>query len=65
MGYVNEPDGVDFYVDPKPLTDKDKREISEVIAYYKSTGRKKKIAGHKQSNASMKNATTTEGIGSK
>jgi len=28
MGYVNEPDGVDFYVDPKPLTEKDKREIS-------------------------------------
>lgn len=43
MGYVNEPDGVDFYVDPKPLTDKDKREFSEVIAYYKSTGRKKKL----------------------
>ena len=43
MGYVNEPDGVDFYLDPKPLTDKNKREISEVIAYYKSTGRKKKL----------------------
>ena len=60
MGYVNEPDGVDFYLDPKPLTDKNKREISEVIAYYKSTGRKKKIAGYKQSKESMKNAATME-----
>ncbi len=65
MGYVNEPDGVDLYVDPKPLTDKDKREISEVIAYYKSTGRKKKIAAHKQSIASLKNPTSKEGVGLK
>ena len=43
MGYIKEPEGVDFFVDSKPLTEKDKREISDIIAYYKLTGRKKKI----------------------
>ena len=41
MGYIKEPPGVDFVVDPKPLTDEDRRIISEVIAHYKATGRKK------------------------
>jgi len=43
MGYINEPDGIDFYLDPKPLTTQDRKEISEIIAYYKLTGRKRKI----------------------
>jgi hypothetical protein len=43
MGYIREPEGVDFFVDPKPLTEKEKKEISEIIAYYRATGRKKKI----------------------
>jgi len=43
MGYINEPEGIDFYVDSKPLNDKDRKEISEIIAYYKLTGRKKKM----------------------
>ena len=41
MGYIKEPEGVDFFVDSKPLSDKDKKEISDIIAYYKLTGRKK------------------------
>ena len=40
MGYIKEPEGVDFFVDPKPLTAADRKRISEIIAYYKSTGRK-------------------------
>jgi len=40
MGYIKEPIGVDFFVDPKPLTAADKKRISEIIAYYKATGRK-------------------------
>ena len=36
-----EPYGIDFTVDPKPLTDGDRKMISEVIAYYNATGRKK------------------------
>jgi hypothetical protein len=43
MGYINEPEGIDFYVDSKPLTEKDRKEISDIIAYYKLTGRKRKI----------------------
>jgi hypothetical protein len=41
MGYIKEPAGVDFTVDPTPLTDEDRKMISEVIAHYKATGRKK------------------------
>jgi hypothetical protein len=31
MGYVKEPEGVDFVINGKPLTDKQKKEISEFI----------------------------------
>lgn len=31
MGYIKEPDGVDFIIKGKPLTDKQKKEISEFI----------------------------------
>lgn len=40
MGYIKEPTGVNFVVDSKPLTTADKKKISEVIAYYKATGKK-------------------------
>ena len=40
MGHIKEPNGVDFFVDPKPLTKEDKQKISELIAYYKRTGKK-------------------------
>ena len=40
MGYIKEPAGVDFVVDPTPLTTADKKKISEIIAYYKATGKK-------------------------
>jgi hypothetical protein len=40
MGYIKEPLGVDFVVDPKPLTKEERKRISDIIAYYKATGRK-------------------------
>ena len=40
MGYIKEPEGVDFFVDPRPLTAADRKRISEIIAYYKATGRR-------------------------
>jgi hypothetical protein len=40
MGYIKEPVGVDFVVDPTPLTDKERKRISEIIAYYKATGKR-------------------------
>jgi hypothetical protein len=40
MGYIKEPAGIDFVVDPTPLTAADRKKISEIIAYYKATVRK-------------------------
>lgn len=40
MGYIKEPAGVDFVVDATPLTKAERKRISEIIAYYKETGRK-------------------------
>ena len=40
MGYIKEPAGINFVVDPTPLTVADRKKISEIIAYYKATGKK-------------------------
>ena len=40
MGYIKEPAGIDFVVDQTPLTVADRKKISEIIAYYKATGKK-------------------------
>jgi hypothetical protein len=40
MGFIKEPKGIDFVVDPTPLTSEERKRISELIAYYKATGRK-------------------------
>ena len=40
MGYFKEPAGINFVVDPTPLTTADRKKISEIIAYYKATGKK-------------------------
>lgn len=58
MGYIREPKGVDFVVDPKPLTEKDRKMISETIAYYKATGRKKRIAVRKRTAGTVKKQKT-------
>ncbi len=40
MKHIKEPAGVDFVVDPTPLAAEDRKQISDIIAYYKATGRK-------------------------
>ncbi len=40
MGHIKEPNGVDFFVDPTPLSNEDRQLISDLIAYYKRTGKK-------------------------
>lgn len=40
MGHIKEPLGIDFVVDPTPLTEEEKKKISEIIAHYKATGKK-------------------------
>lgn len=54
MGYIKEPKGVDWVVDPKPLTDKDRQIISEAIRYYKNTGRKPKSSGKRSDSSNKK-----------
>jgi hypothetical protein len=36
MGYVKEPEGVDFIIKSEPLTDEDRKKISAFIAEYKA-----------------------------
>ena len=39
MGHIKEP--VDLFVENKPVTEEDKKQMSEIIAHYKATGKKK------------------------
>jgi hypothetical protein len=48
MGYIREPEGIDFVVDSRPLRKREKEQISEVIAHYKKTGVIKKITASKK-----------------
>ncbi len=42
MGYIKEPKGVDFIIQSKPLTDKERKEISKFIQEYKAKNANKK-----------------------
>jgi hypothetical protein len=55
MGYIKEPAGIDFVVDPTPLKAADRKKISEIIAYYKATGKKMPL----QKSTSKKRLTGT------
>ena len=52
MGLIKEPLDVDFYVDPRPLTKKEKEAISKHIREYKE-----KIAKRKKRRATKKNVS--------
>lgn len=54
MGYIKEPEGIDLNLSPMPLTDEDKKQISEIIAEYKKTGKVPKVRGLKKKIASRK-----------
>jgi hypothetical protein len=43
MGYIKEPKGVDFVVEPHVVTNEDRKVISDAIAYYKANGKFKRI----------------------
>jgi hypothetical protein len=57
MGHIKEPDGVDFIINGKPLTDKEKRAISEFIKADKDKIAKQKLrktkSAHKTKNLSI------------
>ncbi|GHB59831.1 hypothetical protein [Persicitalea jodogahamensis] len=42
MGYIKEPEGIDFVIKSKALTDKDRQEISAFIRAYKEKEIKEK-----------------------
>lgn len=53
MGYIKEPDGVDFIINGKPLTEKEKKAISNFIKADKEKiarqkARKKKTVSRKK-----------------
>jgi len=52
MGFIKEPKGVDFIIQSKPLTDKERKGISKHIAEYKVRNKKK------QANKSKKKQFT-------
>jgi len=54
MGYIKEPKGVDFVVEPHVVTDEDRKVISEAIAYYKAHGKFKKVAPPKRVSRTAK-----------
>jgi hypothetical protein len=51
MGHIKEPDGVDFIINGKPLTDKDKKAISEFIKADKEKIARQKLRKAKTSNS--------------
>ena len=53
MGFIKEPDGVDFVIQSKPLTKKQEQELSEYIA-------KRKVEIKIKKGKSINKITTTE-----
>jgi hypothetical protein len=56
MGYIKEPKGVDFVVEPHVVTAEDRRIISEAIAHYKATGKFKTAPKTKRVRRAQKKA---------
>lgn len=52
MGYIKEPEGVDFIIQSKPLTDKERKEISKFIQEYKAKNPAKSTEGKSRRSSS-------------
>ena len=52
MGYIKEPEGVDFIINGKPLTDKQRQEISDFI----KTDKANRLSLKKRPTKSRKNS---------
>ena len=51
MGHIKEPDGVDFIINGKPLTDKERKAISEFIKADKEKIARQKLRKAKSANS--------------
>ena len=54
MGYIKEPKGVDFVVEPHILTDEDQQIMSKIIADYKATGKITRAPRQKKTRSTSK-----------
>jgi hypothetical protein len=54
MGHIKEPKGVDFVIEPIPLTQEDQKMISKAIALYKATGKITKAPRRKKTRFTSK-----------
>ena len=54
MGYIKEPEGVDFIIQSKPLTDKERKEISKFIQDYKAKHASKKSVTKSRTSSKQK-----------
>ncbi|HEV3324561.1 MAG TPA: hypothetical protein VG052_03120 [Puia sp.] len=54
MGYIKEPKGVDFVVEPHVLTDEDQKIMSKIIADFKATGKITKAPKPKRARRTTK-----------
>ena len=52
MGYIKEPKGVDFIIESKALTDKERKEISKFIQEYKAKNAVKKSVRKSRTSSS-------------
>jgi hypothetical protein len=48
MAHIKEPEGIDFLIQSPPLTEKEKKEISELIEKLKSKSPRKRIVRRKK-----------------
>ncbi len=60
MGYIKEPAGIDFIVDSSPLSDSERKKISEIIAYYNTTGKKMPLSKSQNQTSLAKKRKKTD-----
>ncbi len=51
MGLIREPKDIDFEVISKPLTQEDRKQISDIISHYRKTGEVKRIVKKEKKRA--------------
>ena len=54
MGHVKEPEGIDFIIQSKPLTEEDRTAISEYIRNYKAKQKTKQVTRRVKTGAKRK-----------
>jgi hypothetical protein len=53
MGHIKEPEGIDFLIQSPPLTDQERKEISELIKKMKAKSSRPRISGKKKTKKEM------------